>query len=109
LHRAKDGGGFTNSLGPDGTSHWVTPLGRLYSRPPNEIWHPEDHDSHYPEDDPDDGFPADTGPAAPVDSPHRSNDTNGLTNPEASTNTAESTPSSANADVREVNDEQPPF
>jgi len=58
-HRAKDGGGFTNSIGPDGSSHWITPLGRQYSRLPNEIWHPEDHESLEPADDLDDGFPRD--------------------------------------------------
>jgi hypothetical protein len=67
-HRAKDGGGFTNTVGPDGSSDWVTPLGRHYSRPPNEIWHPDDHDSDgYAPDsgvtDLHDGFPADYGHA----------------------------------------------
>ncbi|MET0966443.1 MAG: hypothetical protein ABWZ02_08615, partial [Nakamurella sp.] len=71
-HRAKDGGGFTATLGPDGTSHWVTPLGRHYSRPPNEIWHPEDHEEIPLENGPDaidldDGFPADFGTAQTPD------------------------------------------
>ena len=60
-HRAKDGGGFTNTLGPDGTSHWTTPLGRQYSRPPHQIWHPEDHETPESAEDLDDGFPADFG------------------------------------------------
>ena len=57
-HRAKDGGGFTNTLGPDGTSHWTTPLGRQYSRPPHQIWHPEDHETPESKQDLGDGFPA---------------------------------------------------
>ena len=39
-HRAKDGGGFSNTRDPDGTSHWTTPLGRHYTRPPHSVWHP---------------------------------------------------------------------
>ena len=64
-HRAKDGGGFTNTIGSDGSSHWTTPLGRHYSRPPNESWHPDDHknmpdqQNNYETVDLDDGFPAD--------------------------------------------------
>jgi hypothetical protein len=39
-HRAKDGGGFTNTRDPNGTSHWITPLGRHYAEPPNQAWDP---------------------------------------------------------------------
>jgi hypothetical protein len=72
-HRAKDGGGFTTTLGPDGTSHWVTPLGRHYSRPPNEIWHSDDHgkiaahESGPDAVDLDDGFRANIGAAQTPD------------------------------------------
>ena len=72
-HRAKDGGGFSNTRDPDGTSHWTTPLGRQYTLPPHSVWHPtesdpganptdqNDHDQNNPDqDEPDwaDRFPA---------------------------------------------------
>jgi hypothetical protein len=60
-HRAKDGGGFSNTRDPDGTSHWTTPLGRHYTRPPHSVWHPTNPDQHqdHDQDGPDwaDQFP----------------------------------------------------
>jgi hypothetical protein len=72
----KDGGGFSNTRDPDGTSHWTTPLGRHYTRPPHSVWHPtnpepnpdQDQDQDPDQDEPDwaDRFPAEpTSPALP--------------------------------------------
>jgi hypothetical protein len=51
-HRAKDGGGFSNTRDPDGTSHWTTPLDRNYTRPPHSVWHPTNpsEDQHQDQD-----------------------------------------------------------
>jgi hypothetical protein len=73
-HRAKDGGGFSNTRDPDGTSHWTTPLGHHYTRPPHSVWHPTnpepnpDQDQDQDQDEPDwaDRFPREpTSPAPP--------------------------------------------
>jgi hypothetical protein len=70
-HRAKDGGGFSNTRDPDGTSHWTTPLGRHYTRPPHSVWHPTNPDQHqdHDQDEPDwaDRFPTpqEPGPDQP--------------------------------------------
>ena len=36
-HRQKDGGGFTLSIDPDGTTRWTTPLGRSRTRGPTQL------------------------------------------------------------------------
>jgi hypothetical protein len=70
-HRAKDGGGFSNTRDPDGTSTWTTPLGRTYTRPPHSVWHiaqPETGTNPTDPDEPDwaDRFPSQpTTPTAP--------------------------------------------
>jgi hypothetical protein len=89
-HRAKDGGGFSNTRDPDGTSHWTTPLGRKYTRPPHSVWHPtnaepgpaETHSDQPDPDEPDraDRFP--TQPAAPA-TPTPGNSREGAEDPES--------------------------
>ncbi len=39
-HRAKDGGGWTQTRLPDGTHQWTSPLGRTGLRPPTRLWEP---------------------------------------------------------------------
>jgi hypothetical protein len=40
-HRGKDGGGYSNTRDPNGTSNWTTPLGRHYTLPANRLWNPD--------------------------------------------------------------------
>ena len=67
-HRAKDGGGFSNTRDPDGTSHWTTPLGRTYTRPPHSVWHTDQPESGTDATDQDETDWADRFPTQPTTS-----------------------------------------